>query len=94
MERGPSREVRARPLHPYSQALIAAAPVPDPTRVRAHVPLGGDIPSPIAPPSGCVFRTRCPKAIAACAETVPPLAELGGGRAAACIRLGEAAVPL
>jgi peptide/nickel transport system ATP-binding protein len=94
MERGPSREVRARPLHPYSQALIAAAPVPDPTRRRAHVPLGGDIPSPIAPPSGCVFRTRCPHALTACAETIPPLRDVGGGRAAACIRLGDAAVPL
>jgi peptide/nickel transport system ATP-binding protein len=94
MEKGRSRDVRARPLHPYSQALIAAAPVPDPTRVRTHVPLSGDIPSPIAPPSGCVFRTRCPKAIAACAETIPPLADAGGGRLVACLRLGETAVPL
>jgi peptide/nickel transport system ATP-binding protein len=93
MERGASRQVRTAPLHPYSQALIAAAPVPDPARVRAHVPLGGDIPSPIAPPSGCVFRTRCPKALPACAETIPPLADVGAGRFVACLRVGEGGVP-
>jgi peptide/nickel transport system ATP-binding protein len=94
MEKGRSRDVRVRPLHPYSQALIAAAPVPDPTRQRTHVPLKGDIPSPIAPPSGCVFRTRCPKATPACAETIPPLVDAGNGRLVACLRLGETAVPL
>jgi peptide/nickel transport system ATP-binding protein len=86
MERGPSKLVYAAPRHPYTKALLATAPVPDPTRVRTHVPLKGDIPSPIAPPSGCVFRTRCPEAIAACAQTVPPVAEIGGGHHVACIR--------
>jgi peptide/nickel transport system ATP-binding protein len=86
MERGPSRLVYAAPRHPYTKALLATAPVPDPTRVRTHVPLKGDIPSPIAPPSGCVFRTRCPEAIPACAETIPPVVEIGGGHHVACIR--------
>ena len=86
MERGPSKLIYAAPRHPYTKALLATAPVPDPTRVRTHVPLKGDIPSPIAPPSGCVFRTRCPEAIAACAQTVPPVVEIGGGHHVACIR--------
>ena len=90
MERGPSREIRANPLHPYTRALIAAAPQPDPTRRRIHRPLGGDIPSPISPPSGCVFRTRCPLADEACAATVPPLVDLGAGRSAACFKLDAA----
>lgn len=90
MERGPSRALRANPLHPYTKALIAAAPQPDPTLKRIHRPLGGDIPSPIAPPSGCVFRTRCPLADEACAATVPPVVDLGGGRSAACLKLDAA----
>lgn len=75
-----------RPLHPYTQALLAASPKPDPLLPTTHVALKGDIPSPIAPPSGCVFRTRCPHAIDACAQQVPPLAEVSPGRWRACIR--------
>jgi len=75
-----------RPLHPYTRALLAASPKPDPTVKTAHVALTGDIPSPIAPPSGCVFRTRCPHAIDACAQHVPPLEEVEPGRWSACIR--------
>jgi len=89
MERGPSRLVYAAPRHPYTRALLATAPVPDPTRRRTHTPLQGDIPSPIAPPSGCVFRTRCPEAIAACAEIVPPVEAIGDGHHVACIRHNE-----
>ena len=91
MERGPSRAVYADPRHPYTRALLATAPIPDPTRRREHVPLAGDIPSPINPPSGCVFRTRCPHAIAACAETIPPTDHLGGDHHVACIRHNELA---
>lgn len=91
MERGPSRQVYARPRHPYTRALLATAPVPDPTRKRSHVPLEGDIPSPIDPPTGCVFRTRCPMAIPACAATVPPTEHLGGNHHVACIRQSELA---
>lgn len=86
MERGPSRKVYAQPRHPYTRALLATAPIPDPTRRRERVALLGDIPSPLNPPSGCVFRTRCPVAIPACAETVPQVEDLGGGQHVACIR--------
>jgi peptide/nickel transport system ATP-binding protein len=88
MERGPSRTIYARPRHPYTKALLATAPIPDPKLRRERVPLQGDIPSPLSPPSGCVFRTRCPYAIPACATTVPPLIE-ADGRRVACIRDAE-----
>jgi peptide/nickel transport system ATP-binding protein len=91
MERGPSRRVYAAPRHPYTKALLATAPIPDPTRRRTHVALHGDIPSPINPPSGCVFRTRCPLALPACAETIPPVEAVGGGQFVACIRHNETA---
>jgi len=75
-----------RPLHPYTRALLAASPKPDPDAVLQRIELQGDIPSPIAPPSGCVFRTRCPHATDACAQQVPPLRELLPGRWSACLR--------
>jgi len=87
MERGPTREVYGNPRHPYTQALLSAAPVPDPRAPRSRILLKGDIPSPVDPPSGCVFRTRCPHAVDACAQTVPPPAEAGPGHQAACLRL-------
>jgi peptide/nickel transport system ATP-binding protein len=87
MEIAPTAELFARPLHPYTQALLAASPKPDPLIESVAVPLKGDIPSPVDPPSGCVFRTRCPHAIEACADTVPPLEERGPGRYSACIRI-------
>ena len=86
MEVARTDELFARPLHPYTQALLAASPRPDPLIATAHVPLKGDIPSPIAPPSGCVFRTRCPHAIDACAQAVPALDEVAAGHQVACIR--------
>ncbi|WEX12007.1 ABC transporter ATP-binding protein [Chelativorans sp. AA-79] len=94
MERGPSREVYAHPRHPYTRALLATAPVPDPKRKRTHVPLAGDIPSPLNPPSGCVFRTRCPHAIEACAEVIPPLEGHDHDHFAACIRQDELNAPV
>jgi peptide/nickel transport system ATP-binding protein len=75
-----------RALHPYTRALLAASPKPDPMQPTEHVALQGDIPSPMSPPSGCVFRTRCPHAIDACAQQVPALEEIEPGRHAACIR--------
>jgi peptide/nickel transport system ATP-binding protein len=86
MEVARTDELFERPLHPYTQALLAASPKPDPTIKSMHVPLKGDIPSPIDPPSGCVFRTRCSHAVAACEDAVPPLEEVRPGRWSACIR--------
>ncbi len=74
------------PRHPYTEALFAAVPIPDPTLRRPRVRLDGDLPSPIAPPSGCAFRGRCRYALPACAEAVPPLRSVGPGHLAACIR--------
>jgi len=86
MEVAPTAELFARPLHPYTQALLAASSKPDPLDQTEIIPLKGDIPSPMNPPSGCVFRTRCPHAIDACAQTIPALDEYSPGRFTACIR--------
>ena len=79
-------EIYEKPLHPYSKALISAVPVPDPVVARANqrIPLGGDIPSPLNAPSGCPFRTRCPYATEACAETMPEFKEVSKGHFVAC----------
>jgi peptide/nickel transport system ATP-binding protein len=86
MEIAPARAMNRTPLHPYTRALIAASPRPDPHARRERRLLQGDIPSPVDPPSGCVFRTRCPHAQDACAATVPPLREIAPGRFKACLR--------
>jgi peptide/nickel transport system ATP-binding protein len=77
------------PLHPYTQALLDAVPVPDPAleRRRSRPVLGGEVPSPLNPPPGCVFSTRCPKADAECRAAVPELREVRRGRFAACIKV-------
>src|SRR6185437_4677978 len=77
------------PQHPYTKALLSAVPIPDPAveAGREHVVLGGQVPSPLNPPSGCVFHPRCPIAVAECRTIVPELREIKPGHQAACIRL-------
>jgi oligopeptide transport system ATP-binding protein len=84
MEIGPAEEVYNNPRHPYSQALIAAVPIPDPTKNREKIKLTGDVPSPLAKPSGCAFRTRCPMAQKICAESQPELIEVSKNHFTAC----------
>jgi oligopeptide transport system ATP-binding protein len=82
-------ELYANPMHPYTEALLSAVPIPDPMAEmqRQRIILTGDVPSPINPPRGCHFHTRCPLAIAACKEIDPPLQEKSPGHWAACIRV-------
>ena len=86
MEVGPARAITDRPAHPYTRALIASVPIPDPAaeRARTRAPISGELPSPLDPPSGCVFRTRCPQARPDCAEGPPPVLSVGPGHAVAC----------
>ena len=86
MEEAPASSLYARPHHPYSEALLSAAPEADPERRVERIILKGDLPSPIDPPSGCVFRTRCQYAKSECATNVPPLREIAPGHRSACIR--------
>ncbi len=87
VELGGWREVYNSPHHPYTQSLLSAAPVPDPEkqRRRSRIILSGDVPSPIDPPTGCRFHTRCPIAqFPVCKDEEPPLRDVGGGHVAAC----------
>jgi oligopeptide/dipeptide ABC transporter ATP-binding protein len=86
MEVSPAEELYDKPIHPYSSALLSSIPIPDPAENRARVrPLVvGEPPNPINPPSGCRFRTRCPRAVELCAQVEPPLTEYANGHLAAC----------
>ncbi len=87
MEVAEKNALYLQPRHPYTKALLSAIPIPDPQRERGKVIqlLHGDLPSPINPPSGCVFRTRCPQAVECCAQEVPPLRTLSAESQAACL---------
>jgi len=95
MERAPKAALFAAPRHPYTRALLASTPRVGAAHGEAalaraaRTALSGELPSPLSPPSGCVFRTRCPHAIAACAEAVPALVPVGAGHEAACICLDQ-----
>jgi peptide/nickel transport system ATP-binding protein len=86
MELSSADELYAKPIHPYTSALLAAIPIPDPreNRARTRSVLSGEPPNPINPPTGCRFHTRCPHATDVCREVEPPLAEYAGGHLAAC----------
>ncbi len=90
MELAPREALYRDPLHPYTKALLSAVPVPDPTVKKSRIILTGDIPTPLNPPSGCVFHTRCPIAqFPICSEVVPPVIEHKPGQFAACHFAGE-----
>ena len=84
VEIAPKREIFARPQHPYTEALLEAVPVPDPAIRKQRRVLEGDVPSPIAPPSGCRFHTRCPYVEERCKREEPPLQEISPGQWVAC----------
>jgi oligopeptide/dipeptide ABC transporter ATP-binding protein len=84
VETGTVYDIFERAAHPYTQALLSSVPRPDPTRRRERIVLHGDVPSPLNPPSGCHFRTRCPVAVARCAETYPDPSALSASHSAAC----------
>ncbi|UXN57623.1 ABC transporter ATP-binding protein [Phyllobacterium zundukense] len=84
VELAPCDALFAKPVHPYTEALIAAAPIPDPQRVRMEVPLEGEVPSPVNPPCGCAFHPRCPLAIERCRVEVPSLVPMADSRVVAC----------
>ena len=84
VEVAPKRELFAAPKHPYTEALLSAVPVPEPGAARVRIILKGDVPSPVNPPKGCRFHTRCPYAFARCRAEEPPLRPLAAGHLAAC----------
>ncbi len=91
VELADAKEIYEHPLHPYTKSLMSAVPQPDPKIARSNkrIVLAGDIPSPLNAPSGCPFRTRCPYATEACAETMPEFKKVSAGHFVACHRLAE-----
>ncbi|MEO8441113.1 MAG: ABC transporter ATP-binding protein [Betaproteobacteria bacterium] len=92
VEVAPTRELYANPTHPYTEALLSAVPVPDPTVQHTRTLLAGDVPSPVRPPSGCRFHTRCPLRVEACSQHEQVLSEVSPGHWVAChVRTGKVA---
>ena len=89
VEQAPKATLFGTPRHPYTRALLASTPRIDAGARETRQVLKGELPSPLEPPSGCAFRTRCPYALDRCAEVVPPLEDIGGGQLVACIRVRE-----
>lgn len=91
VELADAAEIYDHPLHPYSQSLLSAVPVPDPKEARSNkrIVLSGDIPSPLNAPSGCPFRTRCPYAVPVCSDQMPSFEEVSPGHFVACHRVAE-----
>jgi oligopeptide/dipeptide ABC transporter ATP-binding protein len=98
VEIGAKHDLFANPRHPYTRALLSAIPVPDPRATRERTILAGDVPSPLDPPPGCRFHTRCPHATDLCRTTEPPAAEAGPGHLVAChhhaVLPGQQAAPV
>jgi oligopeptide/dipeptide ABC transporter ATP-binding protein len=84
VEQAPSESIYRSPQHPYTEALLSAIPIPDPTRRRRRIELAGDVPSPLHPPAGCPFHPRCPKAQPRCSVERPALREVAPGHLSAC----------
>jgi len=84
VEIGDKKDIFNKQLHPYTQALLSAVPVPDPHYTQKRIILEGDIPSPVNPPSGCKFHTRCPKVMDICSKVCPKLCDMGNGHMVAC----------
>jgi oligopeptide/dipeptide ABC transporter ATP-binding protein len=84
VETGRTRDIFRSPRHPYTQALLSAVPRADPTRKAQRTVLTGDVPSPIDPPRGCSFHTRCPRAMDVCRSVPPPVKDAGGGHTYTC----------
>lgn len=87
VEMGDIEKIVYEPLHPYTKALIAAVPVPDPKAERIKEVISGEIPSPVNPPSGCSFHTRCPVAMEICREKEPSLIDVGGKHFVSCYKI-------
>jgi oligopeptide transport system ATP-binding protein len=91
VEIAPANELYSNPKHPYTEALLSAVPIPDPTVKRKRILLEGDVPSPINPPSGCRFHTRCSLRVPSCSENEQVLKEISKGHWVACqVRTGVA----